>query len=130
MDSSEQPIEGRGLVLLGKVLGRVLADRGLVEGAERARLLSEWPDVVGEHMARVSRPRLSQGPELVIEVSSSPWLNELSLRRGELLEKINRHLGRHKVRKLRFRLMERSPSSGKEAEGIAHREEKRQPAEG
>ncbi len=74
---------------LGEVLGKFLDDRGLSPALERQGVLLEWPDAVGEAIARVTTPRSVSGDTLVVEVRSSAWLMELNLMKREILERVN-----------------------------------------
>jgi predicted nucleic acid-binding Zn ribbon protein len=74
---------------LGEVLGAFLEKSGLQEHVGRQQVLDGWPDVVGDAVARVTRPRAVDGRTLVVEVRSSPWLMELNLMRGRILAQVN-----------------------------------------
>ena len=48
---------GTGPVRLGDVLGSVLRQHGLEDQVKRMAVLDFWPEVVGEHIAGVTRAR-------------------------------------------------------------------------
>ena len=78
-----------GPVRVGDLVGSVLEARGVRKQVERQDVLRDWDEVVGEGIARVTRPRsLSEGT-LFVEVRSSPWLMELEMRKGEILRRLN-----------------------------------------
>jgi hypothetical protein len=65
------------------------------------QLLEAWPSVVGPSLADVTTPvRLTQGT-LTINCSG-PMAMELQHLSGEVMERINRYLGRCIVKRLRF----------------------------
>lgn len=74
---------------VGEVLGAFLEAKGLQGELERQGVLEGWPSVVGEAVAKVTKPRSVDGRTLVVEVRSSPWLMELNLMRGRILAQVN-----------------------------------------
>ena len=75
-----------------------LAERMLAEGIRR-----DWEATVGGALARRSRPASLDHGVLEIEADNSPWLMELQMRAGEILEALGRRYGRSVV-SLRFTL--------------------------
>jgi hypothetical protein len=69
---------------------------------DEARIRRAWPTVVGPDVARRSRPQgLTQGC-LHVVVDNSPWLQELTLRAGDLTARVAAQFP--VVRALRFSL--------------------------
>jgi hypothetical protein len=87
--------------LLGRVLDPAARRRGLAE----ARLLTEWPTIVGPELAARSQPvRLSHGPDraggvLSLHVAGSAAL-ELQHSEPQVLERINGFFGHPAVARL------------------------------
>ena len=75
-----------------------LAERMLADAIRR-----DWAVTVGGEMARRSRPASLDHGVLEIEADNSPWLMELQMRTGEILEALGRRYGRSVV-SLRFTL--------------------------
>jgi hypothetical protein len=75
-----------------------LAERMLAEGIRR-----DWEATVGGALARRSRPASLDHGVLEIQTDNSPWLMELQMRSGEILEALGRRYGRSVV-SLRFAL--------------------------
>lgn len=84
------------------VLPALLRKWGLETGIMGLRAVREWPDAVGEGVARHARAVGFQGGTLLVEVDGSAWLHELSFLKGHLIEQLNRHLGVRLVRDLSF----------------------------
>lgn len=64
--------------------------------------VTHWAEIVGEQIARVSEAvRIDRGV-LVVRVTNGPWRNELSLRKAEILAKVNNTTGQTKLRDIRF----------------------------
>ena len=64
---------GTGPVRLGDVLGGVLQQHGLGDQIKRMAALDLWAEVVGAHIAAVTRARSVAEGTLIVEVRSSGW---------------------------------------------------------
>lgn len=90
----------RDPVLLGEILARAEATSARAAGSALAPAV--WRDVVGERIARRTRPGALERGALTIHVASSVWAQELSLFSTTLLERLAQR-GVH-VARLRFRV--------------------------
>ncbi|MBA2565124.1 MAG: DUF721 domain-containing protein [Gemmatimonadetes bacterium] len=82
---------------LHESLSGILESLGLAPGLEDARLFEDWEALVGPEIARVARPHRLDGSVLVVHVRSSAWMTELSMRRNDILVRVN---GPRKCRKV------------------------------
>ncbi len=74
---------------LGLLLGRVLQELGLKEKLRQYDVVTAWPELVGEKIAKVTKAyRIDRGV-LFVRVETSEWRNELVMRKPEILKKIN-----------------------------------------
>ncbi len=71
---------------VGAILPQVLASLGLDEKFEEGRLQQGWPEVVGEVIAKRSRPRVLRDGILHVEVEGSVWMQELWFHQKEIVE--------------------------------------------
>ena len=90
------------------VLAGVLEKHGVRRQVERIGVLDLWPEIVGEQLARVTRVRGLDEDALFVEVRSSAWLMELSMMKGEFLERVNARLGEAPIERIVFVLAETS----------------------
>ena len=97
---------GSGPKRLGSVLGEVLQQHGLVEQVKRMEVLDIWADVVGEHVAAVTRAKGVSEATLFVEVRSSSWLMELNMMKGEFLKRVNERLPETPLERIVFVLAE------------------------
>ena len=97
---------------LAKALGNYLESSGLHTALERNGLLDEWAGVVGPRIAAVTRAAEVRGETLVVEVASSAWLNELTMMRNTILERLNQVREGITVEQIRFRLAPTSEGAG------------------
>lgn len=96
----------KGLEKVADFLDGVLEQAGLREQVLRAEVVEEWEDRVGEAIARVTRARGVRGADLVVEVRSSAWLNELNLMKAEILRRVNEGREDAPIEKIVFVLAE------------------------
>ncbi len=87
---------------------QVLEKHGLRDRVERMAVLEEWPALVGEQLAGVTKGRGVEDGTLFVEVRSSAWLMELSMMREAFLHRVNSGLGEAVLEKVVFVLAETS----------------------
>lgn len=75
---------------------------GIAEKVERASVVADWEDLVGEPIARVARPVRVQGDTLFVEVQSASWRMELSMMRPHLMRKLNAGKRRGRIERIVF----------------------------
>jgi predicted nucleic acid-binding Zn ribbon protein len=92
-------------VPIAEAVSGFLRQHGLVKRVQQATALEDWPKVVGDRIAAVTKP-LSITPDgvLFVAVSTHSWMTELALMEPELLAALNLGRGQEKVRKIRYRL--------------------------
>ena len=92
--------------LLGKVLKKFIASNSIGESITQLELLSHWEDILSPVLCKHAKPIGIKGNELIVEVSSSAWLNELSFLKSELKNRLNKEAGRELIKEIRFYLKE------------------------
>lgn len=78
------------------------ADSPLAEGFQRYRLEQQWPQIVGPQLGNLTRPMDFNEGLLTIAVTNPSLLTELQFFRQEITTKVNTHIGKLWVRKIRF----------------------------
>jgi Dna[CI] antecedent, DciA len=68
----------------------------------RMRVFIEWPNIVGELNARMTRPVALRAGILMVKSESSAWCDRLRYMEEDLLNKIAEHIGAGHVRQIRF----------------------------
>ena len=90
---------------LGKLVTNWLGESGLANRVDQARVIPEWPRLVGPQIAKVTEPRsISANGTLFVRVTTNAWMNELSLLEPELLRSLNADPGRQPVKRIRWLL--------------------------
>jgi predicted nucleic acid-binding Zn ribbon protein len=97
---------GAGPTRLGDVLDGVLERHGLKKQVRRMGVLDLWPEIVGEHIASVTRAKVVSDTALIVEVRTSAWLMELDMMKGALLGRVNERLPETPLDRIVFVLAE------------------------
>lgn len=93
--------------LVGDLVGRFLEKRGLTAKVEAASVVPEWPELVGPGISAVTRPlRVSEGV-LFVAVSSSPWMMELNMMKGDIMRRINAGKRQGRIQQVVFVMAEK-----------------------
>jgi predicted nucleic acid-binding Zn ribbon protein len=97
---------GAGPTKVDALLAQVLQKHGMEKSVQRVGILDLWPEIVGEKVAGVTKVKGVDGDALFVEVRSSAWLMELSMLKGEVLERVNARLADAPVERIVFVLAE------------------------
>lgn len=101
--SKRTPHRGSSPVHVGIAIRDLTHRLGIVRTLSEYDVLTSWDLLVGEQIARVAKPERFENGTLYVAVSSAPWRAELSMRRIEIVERINGAVGRKVVKEIRFR---------------------------
>lgn len=75
---------------------------GLDLRMQEMKILSVWNECVGDAIARYSAPQEIRKGKLLVRAESAAWRYELSLRKHEIICKLNACLGKKAIRDLIF----------------------------
>jgi hypothetical protein len=101
---------------LSSTLGRMLKARGLQGQLSEYRIFGQWEQTVGAVIARHAQPQGVRGKKLFLSVDSPAWMQQLSLLKPEIIEKVNRNLGKDAIKEIALKLGEIVPMKGPQAE--------------
>ena len=90
------------------VLEQTFKQLGFEKKMGQYSLWKHWPRLVGERVAQQAKPERMQGNILVVAVSSSAWLQELTLMKPLLLQKIKTEFSEIEIEGLRFELAKKT----------------------
>lgn len=90
-------------VPLARALEQFAAALGIDGALRKYGVITNWDEVVGEQIARVARPQRIENGVLYVSVASAPWRAELTLKRTEIIQKLNEAAGSAVVKDIRFR---------------------------
>lgn len=84
------------------VLDSFLRKTGLEKPVLQQKALVVWNEVVGDTVAKRTQPEEVKHGVLVVKVDTPVWRNELSLRKKEILERLNQALGQRVINDIRL----------------------------
>jgi predicted nucleic acid-binding Zn ribbon protein len=88
----------------GKILDRLTARMGIAARLEREKALVLWEEAVGGNIARRAKAVSVRNEILFVVVQNSAWLQELSLLKEGIIEKVNSAVGTEIVKDIVFRI--------------------------
>ncbi|MBN1382847.1 MAG: DUF721 domain-containing protein [Deltaproteobacteria bacterium] len=94
------------LTNIGDILQPALKKRGIPVQFEDKDLRDLWLKAVGPTIAAQSRLENRKKDTLVVKVSSSVWMQQLSFLKEEIIEKMNNVLPAGPIKKIRFHIGE------------------------
>lgn len=77
---------------INSVLTGVLQQHGLENKLRQYEFVARWAEVVGESVARISRPESIRKEALIVRVTSAAWAQELSFHKQDMLLKLKKIL--------------------------------------
>jgi predicted nucleic acid-binding Zn ribbon protein len=84
---------GRDPLGLGKVVGRLVAERGWTSPVAVGSVMAEWPALVGPEISAHCTPESFTDTTLHVRCDSTAWATQLRLLSMSLLEKFRTELG-------------------------------------
>lgn len=87
---------------IGDVISQYLRQQGLETPLNQHRLVSAWPEVMGEGISRYTRDIFIQNQTLHVKLSSSVIRSELMMQRQQLVQKLNEHVGAQVITDIMF----------------------------
>lgn len=87
---------------LGAALDELVDKLGIRKKLREQDVFTVWAEAVGERIAQVTTPvRIVRGT-LVVSVATSVWRNELTMRKKEIVARLNEIMAEEIVRDLKF----------------------------
>ncbi len=92
---------------VGPIIEQLISRLGLKELVRANRVFAAWGSIVGDDIARHTRPQSLRKGTLIVHVDSSVWLAQLDrYLKGRIRGKINRSLEGPLVERIVFRIGE------------------------
>ena len=88
------------LEAVGPLVDRLLQGLGLEARLREYRAVQAWATAVGPVVAAHARATAIQDGVLFVEVDASVWMQELSMLRDSIIERLNAELGAPHVRRI------------------------------
>ena len=104
--SSADPGSGAGKSPLGDIIKSVIGKMGGKDKVGEEEIVGAWREAVGEAASKHSRPASLKKGSISVNVDGSAWLYELTLKKKEILEKLEEKIKGKKIKEIRFRIGE------------------------
>lgn len=88
----------------GKILDRLTTKMGIAARLESEKAVILWEEAVGKNIARRAKAVSVRNRILFVVVQNSAWLQELSLLKEGIIEKLNSLVGKDVVKDIVFRI--------------------------
>lgn len=72
--------------------------------SEMARIFGLWNTAMGDNIAANTRPAAFKGSLLLVNVVSSPWMQQLQYLKQDIIYNINTALGNDLVKDIKFKI--------------------------
>jgi hypothetical protein len=95
-------------VAIGDVVDNLLAEDVFARGMPVAKLVANWPALVGDRLAAETAPLTLEGGVLTVGATSGPWGAQARFLHQEICRRTNEALGGDAVRSVR--VVVRNPS--------------------
>lgn len=87
---------------LGEALEELVQKLGIKSKLQEYEAVIQWESIVGEQIAKMTTAtRITKGV-LFVKVKTGTWRNELTIRKREIIQKINATLGGEIVMDIKF----------------------------
>ncbi len=94
---------------MSRIIGSLMKARGLQSRMSEYRIFGHWEKTVGSVIAGHAQPVSVRGSKLFLAVDSPAWMQQLSLLKPEIIEKVNRGLGKEAIKEISLNLGEITP---------------------
>lgn len=91
-------------VHIGSVIHKTLDAHVGKSGAEMVKIFDLWEEIVGEGIADNAVPAAFNNQVLIVHVSSSVWMQQLSFLKEEIIQKINDGFGKRILKDIQFKI--------------------------
>lgn len=92
----------RDVQAIKNLILRNLREQGLETPLLQKRLIDAWPEVAGPAITRYTQEVFIQNQTLVVHLTMPALRTELSMRRSELVRKLNEQVGEQVIANIRF----------------------------
>lgn len=92
------------LIHLSDILSDALKKCRPAGDTSMTRIWEIWDQAVGKPIAMNAKPDSFKDGTLVVNVSSSTWIHQLSFLEKEMIRNLNRHLNQPLVGRIRFKI--------------------------
>lgn len=104
--------------MLGQILQKALKQRNIILHLKDQHLWDAWHKAVGKTISAQTRIDRLDRNTLFVKVSSSAWMQQLQFVKNEILDKLNKILGKESVRTIFFSIGQISADQKKKDDSV------------
>ena len=99
------PKNDKGFSHIGTLINNILNTcRNERPDSEMIRIWALWDETMGVTIAENAKPAAFKGQLLVVQVASSPWMQQLQFLKKDIIQKLNSALGKELVQDIKFKI--------------------------
>ena len=87
---------------IGKAIKGFLKNAGLEKGVNQNTAIHIWPRVVGRKVSENTEAQSVESGTLVVKTKNSAWRQELVFKQTEIIQGLNKELGKNTIKSIRF----------------------------
>ena len=87
---------------VGDAIEELIAQLGIKKKLHEQDAFLVWDQAVGERIAKIAIPTRMLRGTLIVSVKSGAWRNELSMRKQEIIRRINELVGDEILKDIKF----------------------------
>jgi len=87
---------------LSQALRELIKDLGIENEVIHHQAVQLWPEVVGKRIATISHAERIDGNVLFVKVQNDSWRNELVFLKKDIMERLNKRIGKKVVTDIRL----------------------------
>ena len=87
---------------IGKAIKGFLKNAGLEKGVNQNKAIHIWPRVVGLKVSENTEAQSVESGTLVVKTKNSAWRQELVFKQTEIIQGLNKELGKNTIKSIRF----------------------------
>lgn len=89
---------------IGEIIHSYLKNRNWKQRIDGYDVLQSWEEIVPKNIALNTKPIKIQNNILFIRVKNHVWANELKIRKGEIMNLINKKIGKDLIKNIIIRI--------------------------
>ncbi len=101
---TENKKKSASLTPIGDILEKALYRYRPAGDLEMVRIWEHWEKAVGRVVAQNAKPAAFRNDTLIVNVSSSVWMQQLQFLEADIISNVNGCLQKERVRKLKFKI--------------------------
>jgi len=87
---------------LNSIISSFLKSTGLDKGVAQQKALMIWGDIVGSAVEKNTQAESVEHGVITVRTTTPAWRQELQFKKSDIIEKLNKELGKKTIKDIRF----------------------------